>query len=55
MKNKIKITVLGEGAWGTTLATLLVRNGYTVSLWCHHAEIADEINAHHTNIRYLPG
>ncbi len=55
MKNKATIAVLGEGAWGTALATILVRNGHAVKLWCYHSEIADEINAHHTNTRYLPG
>jgi glycerol-3-phosphate dehydrogenase (NAD(P)+) len=51
---KKKITVIGEGAWGTALATLFARNGYTVTLWCYHAEIAHEINTAHTNTRYLP-
>lgn len=54
MTKKTKIVVLGEGAWGTALATLLVRNGHEVVLWCHHPEIAEEINRHHTNTRYMP-
>lgn len=54
MKKNIKVVVLGEGAWGTALATLFARNGFTVSLWCYHPEIAEEINVMHTNNRYLP-
>lgn len=54
MKNTKKIVVIGEGAWGTALATLFIKNGYMVTLWCHHPEIATEINTAHTNTRYLP-
>ncbi len=54
MKKNIKVAVVGEGAWGTALATLFARNRFTVSLWCYHAEIAEEINTVHTNSRYLP-
>ncbi len=55
MKKKIKVVVLGEGAWGTALATVLDGNGHEVVMWCHDAEIATEINTHHTNNRYMPG
>lgn len=55
MKKNIKVAVVGEGAWGTALATLFARNGLTVSLWCYHPEIAKEINKLHTNERYMPG
>jgi len=48
------ITILGEGAWGTTLASLLAHNGHQVTLWCHHPEIATEIQTHRTNNRYMP-
>lgn len=54
MKTK-KICILGEGAWGTAIALLLADNGYTVYLWCYHAEVAQEIQSHRTNSRYLPG
>lgn len=49
------ITVLGEGAWGTAIATLLAHNGYQVRLWCHHADLVDAINTTHTNEQFLPG
>ncbi len=50
-----KVTVLGEGAWGTAVATLLAHNGYEVYLWCHHSELVESINRDHENKRFLSG
>ncbi len=50
-----QVTVLGEGAWGTAIATVLAHNGYSVTLWCHHEELVASINATHRNERFLPG
>jgi glycerol-3-phosphate dehydrogenase (NAD(P)+) len=47
------ITVLGEGAWGSAIATLLAYNGHQVTLWCHHKDIADTIRQQRTN-RFIP-
>lgn len=47
------VLVLGEGAWGTAIATLLAHNN-TVYLWCHDASLATKINSTHYNTRYLP-
>jgi glycerol-3-phosphate dehydrogenase (NAD(P)+) len=52
MKN---IGVLGEGAWGTAVATLLANNGFTVKLWCHDPAVAQSIRDTRYNKRYLPG
>ncbi len=49
------VCVLGEGSWGTAVATLLAHNGYTVRLWCYDASIAEAIRATRTNPRYMPG
>lgn len=49
------VTILGEGAWGTAVATLLAYNGYEVKLWCHDARVADEIVKKHVNNRYFAG
>jgi glycerol-3-phosphate dehydrogenase (NAD(P)+) len=48
------ICVLGEGAWGTAVATLLAANGYTVNLWCYEPEVAQEIKRSRYNKKYLP-
>jgi glycerol-3-phosphate dehydrogenase (NAD(P)+) len=50
-----KVTVLGAGNWGTTIAQMIGRNGHPVTLWCRRANQAQEINRQHTNKKYLPG
>lgn len=50
-----QITILGAGAWGTAIATLLADNGHSVLLWCHEPEVAQGINKNHSNQHYLPG
>ncbi len=51
----MNITVLGAGAWGTTLARLLHQGGNEVTLWGHIAEWLDEIRVTGRNERFLPG
>jgi len=50
-----RIAVVGAGAWGTTLATLLARSGFEVELGCRTKEQAEAITSTRTNDRYLPG
>lgn len=49
------VTVIGAGAWGTTLAWLLARNGHSVRLWARDARVLDEVGERRVNARYLPG
>ena len=50
----MRVTVLGAGSWGTTVASLTVgRNETTV--WARDPEVAREINEEHTHSRYLSG
>jgi glycerol-3-phosphate dehydrogenase (NAD(P)+) len=49
----LRLSVLGAGSWGTSVASLATHNVPTV-LWARRAETADEINRAHTNERYLP-
>lgn len=49
------IGVIGAGAWGTALATMLAADGTPVALWTRKAALADEINAAHVNSAYLSG
>ncbi|MCW8795589.1 MAG: NAD(P)H-dependent glycerol-3-phosphate dehydrogenase [Chlorobium sp.] len=51
----MKITVLGAGSWGTTLAVLLAGKGASVHLWAHRLEFARELEVNRENVRYLPG
>ena len=48
-----KVTVLGAGAWGTTMAQVLTDGGHDVLLWGRNSEIVAEINNSHTNTKYL--
>ena len=50
-----EIALIGEGAWGTAIATLLAKNGIRVRLWCYHKEVAQEIKEKRTNSKYMPG
>jgi len=49
------ITMLGAGAFGTSIATLLAENGFEVKLWCHEQEVVDCIKKDHENKIFLPG
>jgi glycerol-3-phosphate dehydrogenase (NAD(P)+) len=51
----MKISVLGAGGWGTTLAILLHYNGHNVTLWEFKKSYARELNKKRINIDYLPG
>jgi glycerol-3-phosphate dehydrogenase (NAD(P)+) len=50
-----KITVLGDGGWGTTLAILLARKGYSVTLWSAFENYARLLARKRTNPNYLKG
>jgi glycerol-3-phosphate dehydrogenase (NAD(P)+) len=50
----MRVAVVGAGSWGTTVACIAARNCPTV-LWARRADVADEVNATHTNSAYLPG
>jgi glycerol-3-phosphate dehydrogenase (NAD(P)+) len=51
----IRCAVIGAGAWGTALADLLARNGHDVELWSYEPDVAEAVNARHSNPRFLPG
>ena len=51
----MKSTVLGTGAWGTTLAQIIVDAGHDVLMWGRNADVVAEINAKHTNEKFLSG
>ena len=48
-----KVTVLGAGAWGTTMAQVLTDCGNDVLLWGRSSDLVHEINNSHTNKKYL--
>lgn len=49
------VGIIGNGAWGTTLALLLANKGTETILWDHRPERAVEIQQQRENILFLPG
>ncbi len=50
----MNIAVLGAGGWGTTLAILLGKNGFNVTLWEFNPEYARTLKEYRENFYYLP-
>ncbi|CAB4739328.1 MAG: NAD(P)H-dependent glycerol-3-phosphate dehydrogenase [Actinobacteria bacterium] len=48
-----KVTVLGTGAWGSTMAQVLSDAGNHVLMWGRNENVVNEINSQHTNSKYL--
>jgi len=53
--NNPRITVLGDGGWGTTLAVLLSSKGYPVTLWSAFNDYAKLMIRTRLNPKFLPG
>jgi len=51
----MKVTVIGDGGWGTALAMVLNRNGHETTVWGPFPEYLAEIKASGENKTYLPG
>lgn len=51
----MKVTVLGDGGWGTALAMVLDRNGHEVTVWGPFESYVDEMRIFKENVNYLPG
>jgi glycerol-3-phosphate dehydrogenase (NAD(P)+) len=50
-----EITVIGAGAWGTSLSIVLGRKGtHRVRLWAHENEVRDSISSCRVNQLFLP-
>ena len=51
----MKVTVLGDGGWGTALALTLDRQGKDVLIWSAFPEYARVLDEKRENIKFLPG
>src|SRR5215469_14980500 len=51
----VSVGVIGSGAWGTTLALMLVRKGSETTLWEHQPERAIQMQQQRENTFFLPG
>ncbi len=54
MTEPTRVAVLGAGAWGTALASLLAERGHEAWLWSYEGEVADSIERDSVN-PYLKG
>jgi glycerol-3-phosphate dehydrogenase (NAD(P)+) len=54
MVDVMKLTVIGAGAWGTTLAALASERIPT-TLWAREPTVADDVCSRHENTAFLPG
>ncbi len=50
-----RVTVLGDGGWGTALALLLHRHGHAVRLWSPFPDYAEQLRRTRENAKFLPG
>jgi glycerol-3-phosphate dehydrogenase (NAD(P)+) len=50
----MKVTVLGAGSWGTTVASLAAGRNDTL-LWARDAAVAETVRSSHENDRYQAG
>ena len=55
LNKETKIAVLGDGGWGTTLAILLSKKGYPVTLWGAFTHNVIQMNRFRENKKFLPG
>jgi len=54
-KKKYKVSVLGDGGWGTALAVVNNRHQNDVLLWSAFADYAEQIKETRENPKFLPG
>jgi glycerol-3-phosphate dehydrogenase (NAD(P)+) len=52
---KLRIAILGDGGWGTTLALMLAKKGHAVTLWGAFADYTKIMLKTRHNPKFLPG
>ena len=51
----MKITVIGDGAWGTALALNMLHNGHQVQIWGAFPDYLVQMQERKENFKFLPG
>jgi glycerol-3-phosphate dehydrogenase (NAD(P)+) len=49
------ISIIGDGGWGTTLAVLLSRKGFNVTIWGAFPDYVEVLKSKRENVKFLPG
>ena len=55
MSKNIKVTVLGDGGWGTALALVNLRRGNEVMMWSAFSDYVKVLQKERENVKFLPG
>ncbi len=50
-----RISIIGDGGWGTALGLVLHRNGHHVRLWGPFPDYISQIKRRRENTKFLPG
>ncbi len=50
-----KLSIIGAGAWGTTISILAAENGHSPTIWSYEEDVARSINELRENKKYLNG
>ena len=51
----MKITIMSDGAWGTAVALVLLRNNHDVTIWGPFPDYLEQMRAERQNPRFLAG
>ncbi len=52
---QVSTAVIGAGAWGTAMASLLASNGQPTTIWGRNRDYMSQMASSHSSPRYLPG
>lgn len=50
---KVRVSVIGGGAWGSSLALHCGRKGHEVMVWAREPEVVESINKEHENTMFF--
>jgi len=50
-----KVAIIGAGAWGTTLSSMIAQKSIKTAIWAYKKETAEDINRLRENREFLPG
>ena len=53
--NRQRVTVIGDGGWGTALALVLAGKGHAVRMWGAFPDYVDEMRRQRENVKFLKG
>lgn len=55
MQEKVRVTIIGDGGWGTAMAMVLDSSGHETTIWSHDAAYLERMRQTRANPLFLPG